>query len=317
MFTSGGDAPGMNACIRAVVRTAAYHDMEVLGITHGYDGMINDEFTVLAPKDVAGIVHHGGTILKTARSQRFHTREGREAAYTNLQKHGVEGIVAIGGDGTFRGACDLIAECDIPVIGVPGTIDNDLEGTDFTIGYDTAINTVIQNVDKIRDTAESHKRLFIVEVMGKDAGLIALRSGIGAGAEAILIPEQPTDVSRMMERFEKGRKDKSSYIIIVAEGNRSGNSYQIAEQIERYYPQYDTRISILGHVQRGGSPTCMDRVLAGRLGLASVEALRDGYRAEMAGIIHRDIAFTPLEKAVKHIREPNPHLLRVLEVLSM
>ncbi len=316
MFTSGGDAPGMNACIRAVVRTAAYHNIEVLGITYGYDGMINDEFITLVPRDVAGTIHHGGTILKTARSKRFLTREGRETAYANLQKHGVEGIVAIGGDGTFRGACDLIAECDIPVIGIPGTIDNDLEGTDFTIGYDTAINTIIQIVDKIRDTAESHKRLFIVEVMGKDAGLIALRSGIGAGAEAILIPEQPTDVSQMMEQFEKGRKDKSSYIIIVAEGDQSGGSYQIAGQIERDFPQYDTRISILGHIQRGGSPTCMDRVLASRLGLAAVEALRDGHRSAMVGIIHWDIEFTPLDKAVKHIRQPNPHLIRVLEILS-
>ncbi len=316
LLSSGGDAPGMNACIRSVVRTAAYYGMEVDGIIHGYEGMIDNEFISLAPGDVAGIIHRGGTILKTARSERFRSRDGRDEAYANLRRNGVEGLIVIGGDGTFRGACDLMAECDIPVVGIPGTIDNDLEGTDFTIGYDTAINTVIEVVDKIRDTAESHNRLFIVEVMGKDAGLIALRSGIGAGAEAIMIPEISTDIVSVMERFEKGRRDKSSYIIIVAEGDSSGGAYSVAERIEHEYPGYDTRVSILGHVQRGGSPSCMDRVLASRLGMAAVEALLEGKGGVMAGIIHRDLVFTPLEKAVKHIREPNPHLIRVLEILS-
>lgn len=316
VFTSGGDAPGMNACIRAVARTAAYYGIEALGIIRGYEGMIENDFVSLPPREVAGIIHHGGTILKTARSKRFHTRESRETAYANLRARGVEGIVAIGGDGTFRGACELTAECDIPVIGIPGTIDNDLEGTDFTIGYDTAINTVIEAVDRIRDTAESHNRLFIVEVMGKDAGLIALRSGIGSGAEAVLIPELPTDLERVMERFEKGRKDKSSSIMIVAEGDQTGGALKVAERIERAYPHYDTRVSILGHIQRGGSPTCMDRVLASRLGVAAVEALRDGQRNAMMGVIHRDIAFTPLDQAVKHIRQPNPHFLHLLDVLS-
>ncbi len=316
VFTSGGDSPGMNACIRAVVRTATYHQLEVFGIMNGYEGMIDGHFVPVGPRDVSNIVQRGGTILKTARSKRFHTVEGRAQAIRHLRERKIEGIIAIGGDGTFKGVCDLMAECDIPIIGLPGTIDNDLVGTDFTIGYDTALNTVVEAVDKIRDTAESHNRMFIVEVMGKDAGLIALRSGIGSGAEAIFIPETRTDVHDTMKRFEAGRQDKSSCIMIVAEGDDAGGAYAIARTIEQDYPHYDVRVSVLGHIQRGGRPTCMDRVLASRLGLAAVEALKDGRAGVMVGMENGDLSYTPLEKAVKHLDTLNPHLLRVIEILS-
>ena len=248
VLTSGGDSPGMNACLRAVVRTAIFHNLEVVGIMHGYDGMINNEFVNMDSKSVANIIHRGGTILKTARSKEFLTLEGRKKALANLQANNVEGMVAIGGDGTFRGALEFSKISTIPVIGCPGTIDNDLLGTDFTIGYDTAINTVVDAVDKIRDTAESHDRLFFVEVMGRDAGLIALRAGIGVGAESILIPETKTDIEDLIKRLENGRKNKSSKIIIVAEGDEAGGAFKIAEQVKKRLPDYDTRITILGHI---------------------------------------------------------------------
>ncbi|MRX47740.1 6-phosphofructokinase [Pedobacter puniceum] len=317
VFTSGGDSPGMNAAIRAVVRTALYHNIEVVGIRRGYEGMINAEFQDMDRKSVANIIQRGGTILKTARSQAFLTPEGRQIAYNNLKKINVDALVAIGGDGTFTGAKVFGEEFDMPILGLPGTIDNDLFGTDFTIGYDTAINTVINAVDKIRDTAESHDRLFIVEVMGRDCGLIALRSGIGVGAESILIPETKTDINAIIHRLEISRKDKSSKIIMVAEGDDAGGAFEVAEIIKARFPNYDTKVSILGHIQRGGTPTCMDRVLASRVGVAAVEGLLKGERAQMVGLIHGKIAFTSFEQAIKHHVEVNENLLKIVEVLSL
>jgi 6-phosphofructokinase 1 len=317
VFTSGGDAPGMNACIRAVVRTAVYHNIEVVGIMHGYDGLINNEFIEMDAKTVANIIHRGGTILKTARSKEFLTLEGRKKAADNLLKHHVDGVVAIGGDGTFKGALEFSKTCTIPVVGCPGTIDNDLLGTDFTIGYDTAINTVVDAVDKIRDTAESHDRLFFVEVMGRDAGLIALRAGIGVGAESILLPETKTDVEDLINRLENGRKNKSSKIIIVAEGDEAGGAFTIAEQVKKRLPDFDTRITILGHIQRGGNPTAMDRVNSSRMGFSAVEALLNGEKNSMIGIVDKNIVYTPFENAVKHIQELNPDLMRMVNILSL
>jgi 6-phosphofructokinase 1 len=317
IFTSGGDSPGMNAAIRAVVRTALYYDLQVTGIMRGYDGMINGEFISMNRKSVANIIQRGGTILKTARSEEFMTKEGRKKAYEQLKKEKIDALVAIGGDGTFTGANIFMEEWGIPVMGLPGTIDNDLIGTDFTIGYDTAINTVVEAVDKIRDTAESHNRVFIVEVMGRDSGLIALRSGIGVGAEAIMIPESNTDIHALIERLEKGRKDKSSKIIIVAEGDDAGGAFELASIVKERFPIYDVRITILGHIQRGGSPSCMDRVLASRLGVAAVESLLEGCKGEMAGVVNGNICFTPFKNAIKHNPDVNPKLLKIVEILSL
>ena len=317
VFTSGGDSPGMNACLRAVVRTAVYHNMQVVGIMHGYDGMINDEFIEMDSKSVANIIHRGGTILKTARSKEFLTIEGQQKAFSNLKKHGIEGVVVIGGDGSFKGALEFSKLCNIPFVGCPGTIDNDLVGTDFTIGYDTAINTVVDAVDKIRDTAESHDRLFFVEVMGRDAGLIALRAGIGVGAESILMPETKTDIEDLIKRLENGRKNKSSKIIIVAEGDEAGGAFAIAEKVKKRLPEYDTRVTILGHIQRGGNPSAMDRVNSSRMGFAAVEALMKGEKNIMIGIVDKNIQYTPFENAVKHIQELNPDLMRMVGILSL
>ncbi|MCD6069156.1 MAG: pfkA [Bacteroidetes bacterium] len=317
VFTSGGDSPGMNACIRAVVRTASYNNLETIGIMHGYEGMINGEFISLTKKSVSNIIQRGGTILKTARSQRFMSKEGMEKAWENLQKQGIEGMVAIGGNGTFTGAEEFSSLYPINIIGCPGTIDNDLVGTDFTIGYDTAINTVVDAVDKIRDTAESHDRVFIVEVMGRDAGLIALRSGIAVGAEGIMIPESKNDISRILARLGKGRKDKSSKIIIVAEGDENGGGYKVAEKVKEKYPNYDVRVSVLGHIQRGGAPTCMERVNASRMGYAAVQALLEGKKNVMVGIVNKEICHTPFSQAIKHIEELNPELLKMMEILSL
>lgn len=307
----------MNAAIRAVVRTATYYNLQVTGIRRGYEGMINGEIFPMDGKSVANIIQRGGTILKTARSEQFRTPEGRKIAYEQLQKHGIDALVAIGGDGTFTGARAFGAEYDIPIVGLPGTIDNDLIGTDFTIGYDTAINTVIDAVDKIRDTAESHDRVFIVEVMGRDSGLIALRTGIASGAEAIVIPETETDLNALCNRLEHGRKDKSSKIVLVAEGDNAGGAFEIGRHIKERFPHYDTRVSILGHIQRGGRPSCMDRVLASRIGVAAVEALRNGHRNEMIGIIHNELSYTPFEHAIKHNVEINPNFLKIVEILSI
>ena len=316
VLTSGGDSPGMNAGIRAVIRTGIYHGMNMFGIRRGYDGMVQGDILSMDAKSVANIIQRGGTILKTARSDEFRTYEGRQKAYENIRKHNIDALVVIGGDGTFTGASKFIEEFDIPVIGMPGTIDNDLAGTDFTIGYDTAINTVVDAVDKIRDTAESHDRLFVVEVMGRDSGLIALRSGISTGAEAVLIPELEVDYDAIMKRLDKTRKNKASRIVIVAEGDKEGGLV-VAEKIKSNFPSYDVRVSILGHTQRGGKPTCMDRVLASRLGVAAVEALLEGRRGEMAGLICGNVQFTPFNKAIKHIDKINTNLTRIVEILSL
>jgi 6-phosphofructokinase 1 len=317
VFTSGGDAPGMNAAIRAVVRSGLYYNVEVTGIRRGYEGMINGEMTPMDRKSVGNIIQRGGTILKTARSDNFKTPEGRKKAYEHLVEHKIDALIAIGGDGTFTGAKVFGKEYDMPIVGLPCTIDNDLQGTDFTIGYDTAINTVIDAVDKIRDTAESHDRLFIVEVMGRDSGLIALRTGIAAGAEAIIIPESKTDIMALFDRLDRGRKDKSSKIVMVAEAEEAGGAFEIGRQVKERYPNYDTRISILGHIQRGGRPSCMDRVLASRVGVAAVEALLAGHRNQMVGIVHNEIAYTEFEHAIKHNVDINPNFLKIVEILSL
>lgn len=317
LLTSGGDAPGMNACIRAVVRTAHFYNLKVSGIIKGYLGMISGDFIEMGSNSVSNIIHRGGTILKTARCQEFMTAEGMEKAYTQLKKNDIDAVVAIGGDGTFRGANEFSEKYDIPFIGVPGTIDNDLFGTDFTIGYDTAINTVVQAVDKIRDTAESHDRLFFIEVMGRDAGFIALRSGIGVGAEAILIPETKTHIDQLIALLEKGwKRKKTSSIVIVAEGDDAGGAFAIAEKVKQKFTQYDTRVTVLGHIQRGGSPSCMDRLLAGKLGVGAVEGLIKGEKKVMVGLIHKTIVYTPFEHSTKHNIEVNKELLRIAEILS-
>ncbi|MFM1876100.1 MAG: 6-phosphofructokinase [Bacteroidota bacterium] len=317
VFTSGGDSPGMNACIRAVVRTGLHHGLQVYGIMHGYQGMIDDRFVLLNSDDVGNIIQRGGTILKSSRSKDFFSKEGRQKAFNNLNKYGIEGIIAIGGDGTFAGAKVFTEEHKIPFIGLPGTIDNDLIGTDYTIGYDTALNNVIDAVDKIKDTAASHDRLFFVEVMGKDAGFIALRSGIGIGAAAILIPEVHTDLQELIEnlRVAYARK-KSSSIIMVAEGDDAGGAYKIAEQVVAALPQYDTRVSILGHQQRGGSPSALDRMLASQLGNEAVNALLAGKHSVMVGIVDKKFQYTPFDQAIKHHDKINPALLKLAEILA-
>ncbi len=318
VFCSGGDAPGMNACIRAVVRTGIANGCKVFGIFRGYEGMINDEFIELNASMVGNIIQRGGTLLKTARSEEFRTEAGRKKAYLNLKKRNIDGIVAIGGDGTFTGASIFMKEYpDISITGAPGTIDNDLSGTDFTIGYDTAINTVIQAIDKIRDTADAHDRLFFVEVMGRDSGLIALYGGIGSGAEAIVIPETPTNVDRLIQKLERGfNRKKSSRIIIVAEGDESGGATILAEKVKEKF-SYDTRVTILGHIQRGGSPTCNDRVLATRLGYEAVEALMRGRQGVMAGQVNNQIVLTPFYQAIKDDGKMNMQLVRMAEILSL
>lgn len=319
VLTSGGDAPGMNAAIRAVVRAAIYYDLEVTGILRGYEGLINGDFIEMDRKSVANIIQRGGTILKTARSDAFRTKVGREKAFDELKKKNIDALVVIGGDGTFTGADIFSKEHNFPIIGLPGTIDNDLEGTDFTIGYDTAINTVINAVDKIRDTAESHDRLFIVEVMGRDSGLIALRSGIGVGAEAIMIPEANMGVDGLVTRLESGRKDKASKIIIVAEGDDMGGAFNVGEVLKKKFPAYDIRVSVLGHIQRGGKPSCMDRVLASRLGVAAVEGLLNGQSGQMVGLKNKEIIFTPFDHAIKHIdaKEISAAWMKLVEILSL
>ncbi|MEI7801337.1 MAG: 6-phosphofructokinase, partial [Bacteroidota bacterium] len=293
VFTSGGDSPGMNAAIRAVVRSAVFNNFEVIGIRRGFEGMIDGDFIEMKSESVSNIIQRGGTILKTARSKRFITPEGMSMAAESLRKHNIDGLVALGGDGTFRGCFEFRMRENISSIGVPCTIDNDLYGTDFTIGYDTAINTAMEAIDKIRDTADSHNRLFFIEVMGRDAGFIALRSGIGGGAEAILVPETKTDIPHLISILEKGwKRNKSSSIVVVAEGDEAGGAYSIAKKVKEHFDYYDTRVSILGHMQRGGNPTCMDRVLASRLGVAAVEALIDGKENVMVGVNHRDIEYT-------------------------
>lgn len=318
VLTSGGDSPGMNACVRAVVRACAYHQVEAIGIKRGYEGMIEGDLVQLPPSAVSNIIHLGGTILKTARSSRFLTAEGRKLAYLQLQKHNIQGVVAIGGDGTFKGADTFYSETEMPIIGIPGTIDNDLFGTDYTLGFDTAINTALSAIDKIRDTAASHNRLFFIEVMGRDAGFIALHTGIASGSEAILVPETITDLDQLIKTLETGwDRQKSSCIIIVAEGDDAGGAFEVAQKVKARFNQYDTRVSVLGHIQRGGSPTCQDRVFAARAGVAAVEALLAGKKNLMVGILNNQISFTPLAQAVKSNHLFDPNLLRLVEILSV
>lgn len=316
VMTSGGDAPGMNAAIRAVVRTAIYKNLEVIGIKEGYKGMIEKSFLPLWTDDVSDIIQRGGTILKTARCKEFITEEGRKKAYDNLKEVGIDGVVVIGGDGTFTGARIFNEEYDIPFVGIPGTIDNDIYGTDYTIGYDTALNTVIEAVDKIRDTASAHTRMFFVEVMGAEAGFIALRSGIATGAEAIIIPETHEDETKLDELMQSGRRQSASNLVIVAEGDEDGGAYKLAKKYKKKYPNYDIRITVLGHVQRGGSPTAFDRVTASRLGFAAVEALTDDQKSVMVGIQNNDISLIPFRKAVKLHKDVNRTLLEINEILS-
>ena len=318
VFTSGGDAPGMNACIRAVVRTGLYFGMEVYGVYRGYEGLIKDDFEKLASKSVSNIIQKGGTFQHSARSERFRTKEGRALAYKNLTARGIDGIVAIGGDGTFTGANVFMNEYpDISIVGCPGTIDNDLFGTDYTIGYLTAVNTAMNAIDNIKDTAGAHDRLFFVEVMGRDAGFIALRSGIATGAEAIMVPETSTDKAVLMEFLENNyQKKKSSGIVIVAEGDESGGAKELAEMVQEKYPKYDIRVTILGHVQRGGRPTCLERVNASRMGLEAVKALMNGQKGVMIGMVNAQITYTPFNKATKHHLDVNKSLLEMVEILS-
>ena len=317
VLTSGGDAPGMNAAVRAVVRTSIFYGREVVGIYHGYRGLIENSFKNMATGDVSSIIQLGGTILKTARSIEFLTREGREKAYNNLKNAGIDALVVIGGDGTFTGARIFSQEFGFPIVGVPGTIDNDLFGTDYTIGYDTALNTIIEAVDKIRDTATAHERLFFIEVMGRDAGYLALNGGIASGAEAVLIPELDTDIITLENFIETGyRKSKNSSIVLVAEGDKAGGAFQIAKQVEKDHPQYDVRVTVLGHVQRGGSPTASDRILASRLGLAAVESLLDDQQSVMVGIENDEIQLVPFSQAIKYDKKLNPDLFKAIKILS-
>jgi len=317
IFTSGGDAPGMNAAIRAVVRTATHYGVEVVGILHGYEGMINNEFIHLTTESVGNIIQQGGTILKTSRSEKFRTKEGRALAYENLKKNNIDALVAIGGDGTFTGANIFKEEYNIPCVGIPGTIDKDLSGTDFTIGYDTAVNTAMYAIDKIRDTADAHDRIFFVEVKGRDAGYIALNSGIATGAEAILIPETPTYLEELFNHLSDDfRRKKMCHIIIVAEGDDGGNAIQIADKTKEKFIDADIRVTVLGHIQRGGSPTYFDRVLGSRLGYAAVEALRNKHYQVMMGLVNDKIAHTPFEKVIKQHPPIDKQVLQMVKILA-
>lgn len=319
VLTSGGDSPGMNAAIRSVVRSCAYYKISCFGVKQGYQGLIEGKINPLGPRSVNNIINKGGTILKSARSNEFRTKEGREKAFHNLQKQGIEALVVIGGDGSFTGGLIFQEEFGISVIGIPGTIDNDIFGTSHTLGYDTALNTVVEAVDKIRDTAISHNRLFFVEVMGRDAGHIALNTGIGAGAEEILIPEEDMGLERLLESLKRSKKSgKLSSIVMVAEGDKIGkNVFELAEYIEENLPDYEVRVSVLGHMQRGGAPTCFDRVLASRMGLKAVEALRDGISANMVGINCGKMILTPLKKAIKGKSKIDTELVRVSEIMRL
>jgi 6-phosphofructokinase 1 len=316
VFTSGGDAPGMNACVRAVVRAGIYHNLEVVGIMHGYTGMIEGDFVPLTAESVANILQRGGTILKSARSKEFMTAEGRKKAYENIKAQGIEGLVCIGGDGTFTGATKFFDEYGIPCMGAPGTIDNDLYGTDYTIGFDTAVNTALDAIDKIRDTADSHDRIFFVEVMGRHSGAIALEVGIAGGAEAILLPEINGDAERVKELFIKRKRKKSFSLVVVAEGDEAGGAYKVADALKQEFPEMDMRVTILGHVQRGGSPTANDRVLATRLGAACVENLLKGETNKMAGIINKEVVLTPFTDAI-HKRKELPNTIHLLDWMNV
>jgi 6-phosphofructokinase 1 len=317
VFTSGGDAPGMNACIRAVVRSAAFHKVEVMGIKRGYQGMIDDEFINLQKSDVANIIQNGGTMLKTARSKEFMTPEGRQKAYQNIQKHGIEGLVCIGGNGTYTGAGIFYEEFGIPSIGAPGTIDNDLYGTDYTIGFDTAVNTALDAIDKIRDTADAHNRIFFIEVMGRDSGFIALNAGIAGGSEGILLPEVMNDYEALKSHFaDDKRRTKEFSIVIVAEGETEGKTYQLAERFKADFPECDLRVTVLGHVQRGGRPTANDRILASLLGNAAVEQLLAGKTNLCVGVINHALALVSFQEAINSKKTIDPSLWQLSKVLS-
>lgn len=318
ILTSGGDAPGMNAAIRAVTRSAIYNGLKVKGIYRGYKGLITGEIKEFKTENVSNIIQLGGTILKTARCQEFRTPEGRQVAYETMKREGIDALVIIGGDGSLTGARLLAQEFDVPCIGLPGTIDNDLYGTDTTIGYDTALNTILDAVDKIRDTATSHERLFFVEVMGRDAGFLALNGAIAAGAEAAIIPEFNTEVDQLEEFINNGfRKSKSSSIVLVAESEITGGAMHYAERVKNEYPQYDVRVTILGHLQRGGRPTAHDRIIASRMGVASIQALMEGQRNVMIGIENDQIVYVPFAKAIKNDKPIDRELVSVLNELSI
>jgi 6-phosphofructokinase 1 len=317
VLSSGGDSPGMNACIRAVVRTGLYHGLKVFGVMRGYSGMIEDDIIPMQSQSVANIIQRGGTILKTARSKEFFEYEGRKKAYNNLKKRGIDGLVIIGGDGSFKGAQQFSTEFDIPCIGLPGTIDKDIAGTDFTIGFDTAVNTAVGAIDKIRDTADAHDRLFIIEVMGRDAGYIALHSGIATGAENILIPERKTVMDDIIAQLaEKERRHKLVNLIVVAEGDEFGGANEVAKYIKERLPQQEVRVCILGHIQRGGSPSCLDRVIASRMGYHAVESLIEGRHNVFIGIVNNRMHYTPLTEAIKKRQRISEEWMKIVKILA-
>ncbi|MEH0154199.1 6-phosphofructokinase [Limibacter armeniacum] len=318
VFTSGGDAPGMNACVRAVVRTAIYNGVEVMGIIRGYKGMIEGDFVKLDSYSVSNIIQKGGTILKSARCDEFRSKEWRQVAYDKVMDAGIEGMVAIGGNGTFTGADLFLQDFNIPTIGCPGTIDNDLYGTDYTIGYDTAVNTALDAIDKIRDTADSHDRVFFVEVMGRDAGYIAIQCGIGGGAELVMVPENPDSFESVIDTLKNGRENKkTSAMVVVAEGEELGNANVIAQKAKEALPHMDIRVTNLGHIQRGGAPTALDRILASRMGMAAVEGLLAGRKSEMVGIINDQVAYTPFADAIHKKKPLNKELIKMVNILSI
>jgi 6-phosphofructokinase 1 len=318
LLTSGGDAPGMNAAIRSVTRAAIFNGIRVKAIYRGYKGLITGEIVEFQTQNVSNIIQQGGTILKSARCQEFRSKEGRQQAFENMKKEGIDALVVIGGDGTFTGARIFAQEFNVPIIGLPGTIDNDLYGTDSTIGYDTAMNTIVDAVDKIRDTATSHERLFFIEVMGRDAGFLALNSALASGAEAAIIPERETKVDQLEELVKNGfRKSKNSSIVIVAESEVTGGANGLAERLHKEHPEYDVRVTILGHIQRGGSPTAYDRILASRMGVAAIDALLDEQRSIMIGIVNNEIVHVPFTKAIKDDKPVNENLVGVLQILSI
>ncbi|MBT7850273.1 MAG: 6-phosphofructokinase [Flavobacteriaceae bacterium] len=319
VMTSGGDAPGMNAAIRSVARTCAFHNIECIGIYRGYEGMIEGDFKHLNARSVNHIINKGGTFLKSARSEEFRTKEGRKKAYEQLQKEQIDALVLIGGDGTFTGGMIFNEEFNFPIIGIPGTIDNDIVGTNYTLGYDTALNTAVEAIDKIRDTASSHRRLFFVEVMGRDVGHIALNAGVGSGAEEILVPEEDLGLDRLLESLEKSKHTgKSSSIVVVAEGDKTGkNVFELRDYVEENLDGYDVRVSVLGHMQRGGSPSCFDRVLASRMGVKAVESLLEGKFNYMVGTVNNKLELYPIDKAVKGHSTIDEELLRVSDIMSI
>ena len=317
VLTSGGDAPGMNAAIRAVTRAGIYNGFKIKGIYRGWEGLINGDIKDLTTEDVSGIINRGGTILRTARSEAFRTYEGRQQAYENMKEHGIDALIAIGGNGTLSGAREFADEFDVPCIGLPGTIDNDLYGTDSTIGYDTTMNTIMECVDRIRDTAQSHERIFFVEVMGRDAGFLALSSAIACGAEAAIIPEDSTNVDQLARFMERGiRKSKKSCIVIVSESPKCGALYY-ADRVKKEFPDYDVRVSILGHLQRGGRPTARDRILASRTGVGAVEAILQGQRNIMVGVRNNEVVYVPLSEAIRSDKPFDKKLIKVLDELSI